>query len=382
MEQTLSSTQLLREHLLDDAIEAHREQIPAKGSHMEHFICSAPLGWLRSGCGISTMRTQTPNSQGISRHLPRKLSNEFGSMQEMTYDCSAGMKLPPPIPSKSTSLSFLFNSFSECPTDSQGQATATWHVQAPCFTPGKPQEAEVEKKKDAEQMFYSSHTKPRDAELSPWSRLTRAVTSHHKRHCRKQTRPQLPLVPGNLITLSALKTPQTPQQLEDLRAHAQQSGCFASFSLRSADSEASHFAEALNSLLKCNLGSILFQLLCSNFNQVLKRKILKNHLKIQSSGTMWKWNGQAITQLEQKTITFTLTLLTHWAPALLNAAARRQREMPFHTQSCAPSSQLPREVLLPSAEISSFEQDRLKKKCLKLSIYKIAYVKILLWMKY
>lgn len=168
-----------------------------------------------------------------------------------------------------------------------------------------------------------------------------------------------------------LNYPQCPQNTSDPSAAGRPScPCstewkFCIFSLRSADSESSHFAEALNSLLKCNLGSILFQLLCSNFNQVLKRKILKNHLKIQSSGTMWKWNGQAITQLEQKTITFTLTLLTHWAPALLNAAARRQREMPFHTQSCAPSSQLPREVLLPSAEISSFEQDRLKKKVLK-----------------
>jgi len=92
--------------------------------------------------------------------------------------------------------------------------------------------------------------------------------------------PPAALVPGNLITLRALKTPQMPSAAGRPPCPCSTKWMLCIFSLRSADSEASHFAEALNSLLKCNLGSILFQLLCSNFNQVLKRKILKNYLKI------------------------------------------------------------------------------------------------------
>lgn len=115
--------------------------------------------------------------------------------------------------------------------------------------------------------------------------FAKLVTSHftctvQEKSCWKQICLWLPLVPGSLITLSTLKILQLPSAAGRFLYLCSTIWMFFFFPFfLNADGNASHFPKALNSLLKCNLGSILFHLLCSSFNKVLKWKVLKNYLK-------------------------------------------------------------------------------------------------------
>lgn len=106
-------------------------------------------------------KPQTPKSQDIShltslsQHLFRKLRYEVVSMQRITRDFSVWPTFspcpPPAMAPKGISLSLIFNSFTKCHMDFQGQRTAFWRLRVRpwCFPWGKPQKTKVKKKTNA-----------------------------------------------------------------------------------------------------------------------------------------------------------------------------------------------------------------------------------------